>query len=287
MLDTMIIIRRLKETGLAETAAVALYGNYTAYCVTLFNLPPVLIYPIVNTLIPSVSAAKASGNTAKVNLFVEKSLKLSALIALPCAAGLGVMSEPILKLIFSSEESASMAAPLLSVLAPSVFLIGIMAVTNAILQASKKLSYSVFSMLCGAAVKAALAYVLPLVKIRGQYLNMYAAPLSTMAFYLTITALNIFFIIKQTDIRIPVFRIFLRPLVAAAFCAVSAAGSYALLIFSFGYHKLFTLISIGVAAAFYLLMLILLGGITKEDIGFLPKGDRILDRFGFLNRILR
>ena len=287
MLDTMIIIRRLKETGLAETAAVALYGNYTAYCVTLFNLPPVLIYPIVNTLIPSVSAAKASGNTAKVNLFVEKSLKLSALIALPCAAGLGVMSEPILKLIFSSEESASMAAPLLSVLAPSVFLIGIMAVTNAILQASKKLSYSVFSMLCGAAVKAALAYVLPLVKIRGQYLNMYAAPLSTMAFYLTITALNIFFIIRQTDIRIPVFRIFLRPLVAAAFCAVSAAGSYALLIFSFGYHKLFTLISIGVAAAFYLLMLILLGGITKEDIGFLPKGDRILDRFGFLNRILR
>jgi stage V sporulation protein B len=55
MLDTMIIIRRLKETGLAEAAAVALYGNYTAYCVTLFNLPRVLIYPIVNTLIPSVS----------------------------------------------------------------------------------------------------------------------------------------------------------------------------------------------------------------------------------------
>jgi len=287
MFDTLIVIGRLQDIGVSEEASVALYGNYTAYCVTLFNLPPVLIYPIVNTLIPSVSAAKASGNTAKVNLFVEKSLKLSALIALPCAAGLGVMSEPILKLIFSSEESASMAAPLLSVLAPSVFLIGIMAVTNAILQASKKLSYSVFSMLCGAAVKAALAYVLPLVKIRGQYLNMYAAPLSTMAFYLTITALNIFFIIKQTDIRIPVFRIFLRPLVAAAFCAVSAAGSYALLIFSFGYHKLFTLISIGVAAAFYLLMLILLGGITKEDIGFLPKGDRILDRFGFLNRILR
>ena len=180
-----------------------------------------------------------------------------------------------------------MAAPLLSVLAPSVFLIGIMAVTNAILQASKKLSFSVFSMLCGAAVKAALAYILPLVKIGGQYLNMYAAPLSTMAFYLTITALNIFFIIRQTDIRIPVFKIFLRPLVAAAFCAVSAAGSYALLIYVFGYQKLFALISIGIAAVIYALMLLLLGGVTKEDIGFLPKGEKILQKFGFLNNILK
>ena len=287
MLDTMIIIRRLKETGLAEAAAVALYGNYTAYCVTLFNLPPVLIYPIVNTLIPSVSAAKANGNREKVNLFVEKSLKLSALIALPCAAGLGVMSEPVLKLIFSSEESATMAAPLLSALAPSVFLIGTMAVTNAVLQASKKLSYSVFSMVCGALVKAALAYTLPLVKIGEQYLNMYAAPLSTIAFYLTITSLNVFFIVRETDIRIPVFKIFSRPLVATVFCAASAASSYALLIYAFGYQKIFTLVSIGIAAAVYGIMLILLGGVTKEDVGFLPKGEKILNKLGFLNNILK
>ena len=142
-------------------------------------------------------------------------------------------------------------------------------------------------MICGALVKAALAYTLPLVKIGGQYLNMYAAPLSTMAFYLTITALNVFFIVKETDIRIPVFKIFLRPLVATVFCAASAASSYALFIYLFGYQKIFTLVSIGIAAAFYALMLILLGGVTKEDVGFLPKGEKILEKLGFLNRILK
>ena len=62
MLDTLIIIRRLIDTGLAENAAIAMYGNYTAYCVKLFNLPPVLIYPIVNALIPIVSSARAKGD---------------------------------------------------------------------------------------------------------------------------------------------------------------------------------------------------------------------------------
>ncbi len=287
MLDTLIIIRRLKETGLSEAAAVTLYGNYTAYCVTLFNLPPVLIYPIVNTLLPSISAAKASGNTPKTKLLVEKSLKLSALIALPCAFGLCVMSEPILKLIFSNADSAEMAAPLLSALAPSVFLIGIMAVTNAVLQASKKLKYSVISMTCGAVVKAVFAYVLPLVKIGNTHLNMYSAPISTFLFYFTITVLNFYFIVKHTGVRLSVFSIFTRPLLASAICAFAAMGSYNLLMSAFGYHKLFALISIALAAVVYGIMLLLLGGITQEDVGFLPKGEKILQKFGFLNNILK
>ena len=277
MMDTLIVIRRLQDFGLAETAAVALYGNYTAYCVTLFNLPSVLIYPIVNALIPSVSAARASGNEERTRLIMLKSLKLASVIALPCTFGLAAMSKPILKLIFSSAENAEMAAPLLSALAPSVFLIGVLAVTNGVLQSCKLQKYSLISMALGALVKGVSAYFLVGVPIGDTTLNMYASPISTFLFYLTITVLNIYFIVRYAGIRVPVISIFIRPFLASVFCVAAAVSVYGIATSVLGFSGVITLASIATAAVVYVIMLLLLGGITKEDIRLIPKAERLLE----------
>ena len=287
MLDTLIVIRRLGETGLTDAAAVSLYGNYTAYCVTLFNLPPVLIYPIVNTLIPSISEARATQNTKRVRLLMHKSLKLAAVIALPCSLGLAVMSEPILKLIFSNESSAEMAAPLLSALAPSVFLIGIMAVTNGILQSCKLQKYSVFSMMIGAVVKGISAYLLVGVPLGDGYLHMYASPISTFLFYFTITVLNVFFIVKYADLPFPTASVFLRPFAASVLCALAAFASNGLLGKVIPSSDLVTVISIGVAATVYGLFLLLFGGITKSDVALIPKAETLIEKLPIVRRIIK
>ena len=287
MLDTLIVIRRLVGTGLAEEAAVSLYGNYTAYCVTLFNLPPVLIYPIVNTLIPSLSGARASGNTARVRTLMYKSLKLASVIALPCSLGLAVMSGPVLKLIFTNAESAEMASPLLTALAPSVFLIGIMAVTNGVLQACRLQRYSVISMAAGALVKAVSVYLLVGVRIGDGYLHMYASPISTFLFYLTITILNFYFIAKHTGVKVPVFSIFIRPFASSVVCAVSAAGIYMAGLRFMGEGRALTLLSVMTAAIVYSICLVILGGITKEDIRLIPKAESLLRKFPHLSALIR
>ena len=274
MLDTLIIIRRLIDTGLAENAAIAMYGNYTAYCVKLFNLPPVLIYPIVNALIPIVSSARAKGDGKRAERIMQTALRLSAVIALPCAFGLATLSEPILKLIFKSEASAEMAAPLLTVLAPSIFLIGVMAVSNGILQSCGLQKYTLISMPAGAVVKAIGAYLLPSLNIGGTVLRMYAAPISTFAFYTTVTALNFFFIVKYTDLRISVIKVYLRPFIASIICAVAAAGSYLMLSTPVG-EKTAVLLAIAVAAAVYAVALLLLGAISREELEMLPMGKKI------------
>ena len=287
MFDTLIVIRRLQDIGITEEASVALYGNYTAYCVTLFNLPPVLIYPIVNTLLPTLSAANAYGNKGKVRLLTEKSLKLSGLISLPCAIGLGVMSLPILKLIFTSEANAEMAAPLLTVLAPSVFLIGTMAVTNGLLQAHRLQKYSVISMIFGAAVKGVTAYFLPGVRIGEGYLGIYASPISTMLFYLTITVMNFYFLTRLTDTGISSIKVFFRPLLAAILCGLTAVGAFTALSALFGEMKLFALVAIAVAAIVYLLALLAFGAITRSDIELIPKGEKILKKIPIVNKLIR
>ena len=287
MLDTVIVIRRLQDIGIAENISVALYGNYTAYCVTLFNLPPVLIYPIVNTLIPSLAGARVNNDKGKISLFVQKSMKLSAIIALPCAIGLGVMSFPILKLIFTSVENARMAAPLLTCLAPSVFLIGIMAVSNGMLQAFKLQKYSVISMIFGAAVKAVGAFALPSVKLGGRYLGIYASPISTFLFYLTITCFNFYFLARHANVRISAAKVFLRPLICAILCGLSAVGVYILLVNLFGDIKIFALIAIGIGALVYGITLLLIGGINRSDIELIPTVSKAVGRISILDKIIK
>ncbi len=287
MFDTLIVIRRLQDIGISEVGAVAMYGNYTAYCVTLFNLPPVLIYPIVNTLIPSLVAARAVGDTEKSRLLTEKSLKLSAMISLPCSLGLGVMSLPILKLIFTSAANAEMAAPLLTTLAPSVFLIGVMAVTNGMLQAFKLQKYSLISMGAGVIVKGVFAYLLPALKIGGNYLGIYASPISTFLFYFTITAFNFYFLARHASVRFSAVKVFVKPLIASAICAATAAGVYMGLTLLIGEAKILALVAIGVAAIIYAFALLLLGAVTKSDIALIPKAEKLVNKIPIVRSLIR
>lgn len=277
MMDTLVIIRRLCATGMTESAAVALYGNYTAYCVTLFNLPPALIYPVVNATVPAIADARAQGDGARADEAALGALRLSALIALPCALGLAALSEPILRLIFASSAGASTAAPLLATLAPSVFLIGAVAVSNGILQSYGLQRFTLISMACGAAVKALGAYFLTTLELGGTYLGIYAAPISTFAFYLTVTVMNFYFISRYTALTVSVLKIYAVPFPAAMLCAASAVLAYRLLL-PFLAGDAATLIAIALAAAVYLAAILLLGAIMGKDTGLVPGSEKLLAR---------
>ena len=105
-------------------------------------------------------------------------------------------------------------------------------------------------------------------------LRMYAAPISTFAFYTTVTALNFFFIVKYTDLRISVIKVYLRPFIASVICAVAAAGSYLLLSPPVG-EKAAVLLAIAVAATVYAVALLLSGAISREELEMLPMGKKI------------
>ena len=61
LIDAAIVQRLLQSTGLSQVAATELYGNYTSLAVPMFNLPPVLIYPISYSIVPLLTAAKQRG----------------------------------------------------------------------------------------------------------------------------------------------------------------------------------------------------------------------------------
>lgn len=273
VIDGMILSSRLQSIGHSAEAVSTMFGNYKTLAVTMFNLPPSLIYPITASIVPLLSSAVSGGKKKLIEDTMNSSLRICSIIALPCAFGLSALSYPILSIIFPA-SSSEMAAPLLSLLAPSIFFLAMLSVTNSFLQSHKFQYYPIISMVAGAVVKLITSYIL--IGIPG--VEMMGAPIGTFLCYMTTMLLNFYFVAKKIGYIPSIGKIFVKPFAAALVCAVAAYGAnYAISAAGvFGNaDRVVTILSVIVAAVVYLLALILLKALRKEDILLLPKGEKI------------
>ncbi len=277
MIDGMILSRRLQGIGYTEDYTRTLFGNYKTLAVSMFNMPPALVYPISYSTVPLLSAAVAQNDRSRVKFISHSILKTASLITVPCAFGMAALSEPILKLLFA-ESSASLAAPKLSVLAISIIPVGMLSMTNAMLQAHKYERKPIISMLVGSVVKLAASYIL----IGIPAVNIYGAPIGTFLSYLSIVLVNFYFVKKYLFITPRIGDIIIRPAAAGLVCAAAAYGSYYYVFDRIIPQKPATLCAIGFAGIVYVLAIFLMRCISEEDIRLLPKGDRI---YSVLHRV--
>ena len=273
LIDTVVIQRTLQTLGYTKEVAAAMFGNYSTLAVPMYNMPTVLIYPISCSIVPYVSSALAENNIEKAKEVMTSSLKIASLLAIPSALGLSVLSKPILALLFN-KESVEMAAPLLSVLAIAVFFVGMLSVTNAILQATNNERLPMISMLTGAVVKVVMSFVFMRIGF-----EMFGAPMGTLLCYMTIAVLNFIFIAKKTGL-VPDFKsVFLKPFLSTLPCIIAAMLSYKLFAVVLGSEKLATLIAICVAVLVYGVSVLAFKAITKEEVMMLPKGEKLYGLF--------
>ena len=268
-IDAIIVQSRLQAAGMTQLEATTVFGNYTTLAVPMFNLPPALIYPISYSIIPMIRATMVAGDKVRAKLIMESSLRVAVLIAVPSALGLSALSKPILNLFYTS-KSVEMAAPLLSILALSVFFLCILSVTNAILQACGHERKPIISMVVGAVVKLVSSYIL--IGIPG--VGIYGTPISTFLCYLTVTSINFYFVAKYVGIIPKVRSVFVRPFAAAVLCMITAVGAYALFE-KLHPGRLATLAAIAIAVAVYAVLIFVFKAISKEDVLLLPKGKKI------------
>ena len=274
LIDAAIVQRLLQTTGLSQVAATELYGNYTSLAVPMFNLPPVLIYPISYSIVPLLAAARKQGDTERCRVVSESSLKVSMIVGIPCGLGLAALSEPILNL-FYKQSSVQLASPLLTLLGPSTAFICILSVSNAILQSAGFERKPLVSMLAGAFVKIVTNFFLI------QFIGMKGTPISTFLCYLTVTVLNLYFIRKHVGVMPKLSGLFGKPLISGIACAVAAYFTFEL-VSSIISPKLAVVMAIAVAAVVYAVILFLVRGISADEIKLLPKGTKI---YSVLNKL--
>ena len=275
LIDTFMVKLRLQEgCFMTDAAAGFTYGAY-GYAVKLFNLPLTLVTAIGVSLIPAISGALALGNQEKGVRFTESAFRLTGLLAFPCAIGLAAIPQPILELLFVSQpEACALAAPLLRLLAPAVFLAGMVSVSNPVLQATGRAGLPVIAMAAGAVVKIICNYVL----VGLPDLGILGAPIGTGLCYLVILSINLVNI-RRLDLPFSLLRCFARPLISALVMGVFVVLLYPPLASFLGAGRLMQMVSVMVtvalAALIYLLMLVAIRALPKEDILMLPKGEKL------------
>lgn len=275
LIDTFVVLRRLQDGCLmTDVAANHLYGVY-GMASKLFNLPQTIVVAIGISVIPGISAALAVFEEKKARSLTESAFRLTSLLAFPCAVGLAVLSKPILSMLYYNKiADAAEAAPLLVYLTPAVFLVAMVSVTNSVLQGSGKIWVPVITVTLGGIIKLVTNYVL----VGTPGINISGAPIGTCLCYGTIMVLNLVYI-RIKIVRFSPIKVFLKPLTAAAVMGVFAWLIYTPLsaIFAGGFimNSVAVLLTVGLSAVIYALMLIVLKALPKEDVLMLPKGKKI------------
>ena len=272
MLDGMILSRGLQGIGYTEDAVKEMIGNYKTCATPISNIILALVAPITASIIPLISSTRASGDRKRVEDIMYSTLRVTVMLILPCVLGIAVLAKPIITLLFNDPDAAEKAGPLLSILSVSVFFMSMIQVSAAMLQAHKLEKKPIYSVAAGAVSKVIVTYALVSIPV----LNIKGSPMSSIISSFVISAMNFYFIGKHIGFRPNFFKILLRPLAAAALCALTAGGCYGLLLSHLG-NAVSLAVSIFSAMIVYALSIFLFKAVVRDDIELLPKGKKLAD----------
>lgn len=269
-IDTIMIPSRLSSIGIySQTRVTELFGIYSSYAVSMFNLVPNVLISINASITPVVAAAYARHDTEELHKVLTSALRLVIIISAPAAVGISVLAKPILSLLFGAGESATIAAGALSILSIGSLFLCISSLISTILQSLGKANIPVYNMLIGAGVKLLANFIL--IAIAGVELK--GAAIGTVLCYAVISILNLIYLARFIGFK-PSIGTYLRPIIATV-----VMGAVAFFVNLAVYNFLGTIfslaISIALGAASYAVVLLAIGGITREDALLLPKGEKI------------
>ncbi len=286
-MDTIVINKRLIVSGFTSEMAEKLYSAYTSLSLAISELlPSTFVYPIAISILPFVSGALAAKKTKEAEKSMMNSIRLSGLIALPCAAVLCALARPCIGFIYGTEYKYSItlldgtiktpldiASPALSILGIGVFFISMVSTTNSLLQACGKPMLPVVSVLSG----VALLTVCEITLVGNESIGIYGAPISSVVCYATAFTINFMFLRKKQGLNLNVIKLFGKNAISALCCGAGAFGVYKGIMFILGVETrlncLICLVPAGITAvAIYVALTLLLKGATAEEIELLPKG---------------
>ncbi len=290
-------INRASELGRLNVNDVAEVMKYIwgAYGTALDfkTLVPTITIQLGVSAIPALATAWAIKNKKDMRSTIETVLRIGMIIALPAGIGMACMATPILTVIYgrgNSNEAIRIIAPILVSYGLFTPIIAISTPTTNMLQAVGRADIPMKTVAAAAVCKILCNFIL----VGMPKINIYGAVVGTILFYVLIVSINMGFLLKISQVRVNWLGVFCKPLVAALLCGITAFASHGIIVRIFpadttqsilNSDTIATVIGIGLGAVVYLISLLLLKGVVKEDVSVLPKGEKIakmLEKYGLL-----
>lgn len=280
LIDMQMVISGLTLSGaFSDTEILALYGQLTGKYVTITTLPVSISTALAVAVIPSIASNVVRKETSVLKQKICTSLRLTMIISIPAAFGIGFMAKPILQLLFPSYSDGYL---LLQAGALSIIFLSLCQIATGILQGIGNLKVPALNALIGCLIKIPFNYFL----ISIPSINVIGAVISTTVCYIVATFLNLRMLKKVTNVSLDYKDIFLKPTIASVIMSLFCILSYKL-IFYFSHNNNFsTLISIFFAIIIYFFVMIIIKGFNRQDLELIPLGNKIikvLDKFNLID----
>ncbi len=241
-------------------------GIYTGKYKTLINVPISIASSLAASCVPALTAAYTNGDQEKVRSQINTAIRFIMVIAFPCAVGMGVLASPILQLLF--HDSSELAAAMLQLGAVSILFFSLSTLSNGLLQGINRMHEPVKNALIALVLHIGLLIGL----MYGFHLNIYAVVYANAFFGLLMCVLNAYSVKKYSGYKQEWKRTFLIPGLSAVVMGAAVWGAYKLTLYLFRVNALATVISILIGVCVYAVVLLLLHGMTEEEIRKFPKG---------------
>ena len=270
--SSKIYMGQLLASGVTQEAADTMRGVHVM-TQTIYNMPCAFITPITVSIIPAITAQITLKKYRQTRLTEESAIRITGIIAMPCAVGLTVLARPITALLGRySGELLDLSTQMMTVLGVSIVFNALVLVTTAIMQAHGNVNRPVVNMLIGGVLKLIVVYVLtgnPAIGIVG-------TPIGTLLSYVVICILNVFSIRSLVEDPPRILKNLIRPFLASALMGAAVWLSWwSMCTLGISSSLLLTGVPVAVGVVVYLLSAVVFKVITREDCLLLPKGEKI------------
>lgn len=269
---------RFKEMD--EITATTQLGILSTKAVTISNIPIALASAMSSAIVPTIASTYAQGSIKQTKKKVAYSIKVTMLISIPAAVGIGVLARPVMMVLFPQLDSLELASRLLMGLAATVVFYGLSTLTNAVLQGIGKVNTPVINAVIAICIQTAVLVSL----LYYTDFGIYGVMISTVLYSFFMCILNNFFMKKYLGYKQEIDKTFARPFFSAIMMGVVAYGvyegmSYLLAYFmeSVYFMNLIAFVTAALLGALlYFILVIKLKAVKEADLKELPKGRTVV-----------
>ncbi|MDL2258659.1 polysaccharide biosynthesis protein [Eubacteriales bacterium OttesenSCG-928-K08] len=274
IVDSAMIINTLESIGYSVEQAGEAYSLLSANVTPLVNMPAVLTVALAMSLVPAISSYMAKKEYRQVQNAARTGLKLSLIIGTPCAVGLFVMAEPILKMLYTSlnQTQLTLAAGLLQTACIGVVFLSLVQTLTGVIQGLGKPNVPVLNLMFGGILKVVSLAILT----RRPEINIQGAAVSTVVCYATAAILDCIYLVRKTNMKLNVLDVFVKPVFASALMGISVHFLYKAFMSAELSSTVATLAAVMVGVLVYGACIVVLRMFSKADLAFIPGGHKLL-----------
>ncbi len=269
-LDNMIYQQIMMGVRHVQEALVATDLSSVAKGTKISNIPIALSSAMATALIPGISSDYVKGDLDGVKSKVAKSVKVTMLISIPCAVGIGVLARPIMMVIFHQPATLDISSMLLSCMAVSIIFYGLSTLTQAILQSIGRMRTPIVN--ASAAVIIHGVAMSAMMLLLDEKYSLYYYVFATVLYAFLLCVLNQISVHHYLKYRQEVDKTFLRPILASIIMGAVAFGVYQGLYYLCRINILSLAAAVVIAGSVYFIMIIRWKAVSEEEMRSMPKG---------------